>query len=74
VKGPKLNTALKIPVHNQSQVQRDDHLLLLLAALLLIQGRMLLAIVATWAHRWLMFSWLSANSPRLNKSFDLSFF
>ena len=38
--------------------------LLLLAALLLIQTRMPLASLATWAHCWLMFSWALANTPR----------
>ena len=38
--------------------------LLLLAALFLIQARVPLAFLATWAHCWFMFSWLSANSPR----------
>jgi len=38
--------------------------LLLLATLFLIQARMPLAFLATWAHCWLMFSWLSTRSPR----------
>ena len=37
--------------------------LLLLATLFLMQARMLLAFLATWAHRRLMFSRLSASTP-----------
>jgi len=37
--------------------------LLLLATLFLIQARMLLAFLATWAHSWRLFSWLFTNSP-----------
>ncbi|PKU39790.1 hypothetical protein llap_9902 [Limosa lapponica baueri] len=36
----------------------------LLATLLLIQTRMLLAFLATWAHCWLTFSRQSTNAPR----------
>ena len=38
--------------------------LLLLATPFLIQARMPLAFLATWAHCWLMFSWLSTSTPR----------
>jgi len=38
--------------------------LFLLATLFLIQARMPLAFLATWAHCWLMFSQLSTNTPR----------
>ena len=37
--------------------------LLLLATPFLIQARMLLAFLATWAHCWLMFNQLSTNTP-----------
>ena len=33
-------------------------------ALLLIQARMPLAFLTTWAHCWLIFSWLSNSTPR----------
>jgi len=42
--------------------------LLLLAALFLIQARMPLAFLFTWAHFWLLFSWLSTNSLRFVSS------
>ena len=38
--------------------------LLLLATLFLMQARMLLALLATWAHCRLMFNRASANTPR----------
>jgi len=60
--GPALSTALRCGP--TSAVQRDDPLLLLLAALLLTQARMPWAFLATWAHCWLVFCWLSANTPR----------
>jgi len=46
--------------------------LLLLATLFLIQARMLLAFLATWAHCWLMFSRLSTNTPRSFSTGQLS--
>jgi len=55
VRGPKLNAALKMRPH-QCGIQRDDHLLLLLAALQLIQARTAPAFLASWAHCWLMLS------------------
>ena len=42
----------------------DDHLLLLLATLILIQAMMPFAFLATWAHCWLMFSQVLTNTPR----------
>ena len=39
--------------------------LLLLATVFLIQARMPLAFLATWAHCWLMFSRLSTNHPQV---------
>jgi len=39
--------------------------LLLLAALLLIQARMLLAFLAAWSHWWLMFSQALTSTPQV---------
>ncbi|CAM9602800.1 unnamed protein product, partial [Bubo scandiacus] len=44
----------------------------LLATLFLIQARMPLAFLATWAHCWLMFSRLSVNTPRSLSDWQLS--
>ena len=63
VRGPALSTALRCGP--TSAVQRDDPLLLLLAALLLTQARMPWAFLATWAHCWLVFCWLSAHTQSL---------
>ena len=52
--------------------QRDGHLLLLLAALPLTHAGVPLAFSATWAHCWLTFSRLSANSPAAFTSRKLS--
>ena len=38
--------------------------LLMLATLFLIQARMPLAFLSTWARCWLMFSWLSTSTPK----------
>ncbi|KAK4823935.1 hypothetical protein QYF61_008321 [Mycteria americana] len=46
--------------------------LLLLATLLLIQARMPLAFLATWAHCWLIFRWLSTSTPRSFSTRQLS--
>ena len=39
--------------------------LVLLATLFLIQARMLLAFLATWAHCWLMFRWAVNQHPQV---------
>ena len=62
VRGPELNTVLEVR-HYQCRVQRDDLLIVLLATLCLIQARMPLAL-ATWAHCYLMFSWLLTSTLR----------
>ena len=46
--------------------------LVLLATLFLVQARMLLAFLVTWAHCWLMFSQLSTNTPRSFSAGQLS--
>ncbi|KAK4814524.1 hypothetical protein QYF61_021625 [Mycteria americana] len=61
-RGPTLNTAFEVRPH-QCPVQGTITALLLLATLFLIQARMLLAFLATWAPCWLMFSRLSTNTP-----------
>ncbi|KAK4812355.1 hypothetical protein QYF61_017132, partial [Mycteria americana] len=62
VRGPTLNTAFEVRPH-QCRVQGTITALVLLATLLLIQARMPLAFLATWAHCWLIFSWLLTNTP-----------
>ena len=57
---------------HQSWVQRDISSLLMLATLFLIQAKMPLAFLATWAHCWLMFSWASARTPRSSFSIQVS--
>ncbi|KAK4831331.1 LOW QUALITY PROTEIN: hypothetical protein QYF61_016820, partial [Mycteria americana] len=63
VGGPKLNTAFEVRPH-QCRVQGTITALVLLATLFLIQARMLLAFLATWAHCQLVFTRLSTNTPR----------
>ncbi|KAK4821856.1 LOW QUALITY PROTEIN: hypothetical protein QYF61_004333 [Mycteria americana] len=60
--GPTLNTAFEVRPH-QCPVQGTITAPVLLATLLLIQARMPLAFLATWAHCWLIFRRLSANTP-----------
>ncbi|RMC15225.1 hypothetical protein DUI87_07409 [Hirundo rustica rustica] len=55
LRGPELDTALKVWPH-QCQYRGRLTSLLLLATPFLIQARMPLALLATWAHCWLMFS------------------
>ncbi|KAK4812352.1 hypothetical protein QYF61_017129 [Mycteria americana] len=54
VRGPTLNTAFEVRPH-QCRVQGTITALVLLATLLLIQARMPLAFLATWAHCRLIF-------------------
>ncbi|KAK4822584.1 LOW QUALITY PROTEIN: hypothetical protein QYF61_017170 [Mycteria americana] len=63
VRGPKLNTVFEVRPH-QCRVQRDNHVPSPLATLFLIQARMPLAFLATWAHCWLIFRRLLTNTPR----------
>ncbi|KAK4823068.1 hypothetical protein QYF61_025407 [Mycteria americana] len=49
VRGPKLNTVFEVQPHQWGTITA----LLLLATLFLIQARMPLAFLATWAHCWL---------------------
>ncbi|KAK4820753.1 hypothetical protein QYF61_005916 [Mycteria americana] len=58
VGGPTLNTAFEVRPH-QCRVQGAITALVLLATLFLIQARMPLAFLATWAHCWLIFRRLS---------------
>ena len=53
-------------------MRRDGHLLLLLAALPLTHAGVPLAFLAAWAHCWLTFSRLSANSPAAFTSAQLA--
>ena len=59
---PKLNTALEVRPH-QCRVQGRMTSLVLLTTLFLIQARMPLAFLVTWAHCWLMFSLASISTP-----------
>jgi len=43
----------------------NSHLLLLLASLLLMQTRLLLASLATWAHCWLTFNQVLTDTPKI---------
>jgi len=61
VRGPKLNTVLEMQPY---QYRGMIISLLLLATLFLIQARVPLVFLATWAHCWLTFSWLSTSIPR----------
>ena len=58
VRGPKLNTVLRTQAVASPDVSRGGTItsLVLLATLFLIQARMSLVFLATWAHCWLMFS------------------
>ena len=62
-RGPKLNTVFKVRLY-YTKYRGMITSLLLLATLFLIQARMTLACLATWAHCQLMFSHLSATIPR----------
>ncbi|KAK4825790.1 hypothetical protein QYF61_002374 [Mycteria americana] len=64
VRGPKLNTVLGGCGLTSAEYRGTITALLLLATLFLIQARMLLAFLATWAHCWLILSQLSTNTPR----------
>ncbi|KAK4810336.1 hypothetical protein QYF61_019139 [Mycteria americana] len=66
VRGPKLNTGFNTRCGLISAEYRGMITsLVLLATLFLIQARMPLAFLATWAHCWLIFSRLSTNPPRI---------
>jgi len=56
VRGPKLNTVLTGLTSAEYRGMITS--LLLLDTLFLIQARMSVAFLATWAHCWLIFSWL----------------
>ncbi|KAK4817702.1 hypothetical protein QYF61_026392 [Mycteria americana] len=71
VGGPKLNTAFEVRPH-QCRVQGTITSLVLLATLFLIQARMPLALLATWAHCWLIFRRLLTNTPRSFSARQLS--
>ncbi|KAK4829008.1 hypothetical protein QYF61_001764 [Mycteria americana] len=71
VGGPKLNTGFEVRPH-QCRVQGTITSLVLLATLFLIQARMPLAFLATWAHCWLILSRLSTNTPRSFSAGQLS--
>ncbi|KAK4815695.1 hypothetical protein QYF61_005508, partial [Mycteria americana] len=66
VRGPTLNTAFEVRPH-QCPVQDTITALLLLATVFLVQARMPLAFLATWAHCWLIFSQLLINTPRWSR-------
>jgi len=55
-----------------SPVQSTGTSILLLATLFLIQTRMPLAFLATWAHCWLMISRMSTSTPRFFSTEQLS--
>ncbi|KAK4829679.1 hypothetical protein QYF61_005972 [Mycteria americana] len=71
VGGPTLNTAFEVRPH-QCRVQGTITALVLLATLFLIQARMPLAFLGTWAHCWLIFTQPSTNTPRSFSARQLS--
>ena len=67
VRGPKLNTGIEVQPH-QCKVRGKIPSLSLLATLFLIQARMPLAFLATWAHCWLIIN----HPPRSLSDWQLS--
>jgi len=71
VRGPKLNIVHKMSSH-QCYVQGDNHFPDLLAALFLMQARMLFVVLATWAHFYLTFRCLLTSTIRSFSAEQLS--
>ncbi|KAK4830648.1 hypothetical protein QYF61_012491 [Mycteria americana] len=72
VRGPKLNTVFEVRPY-QCRVQGHNRFPSpAISTLFLIQARMPLAFLATWAHCQLTFKWLPTNTPRSFSARQLS--
>lgn len=69
--GPEQDTALKVG-SNLAKYRGTIPALVLLATLLLIQARVPMAFLATWAHCCVMFSLTSVREPRSSSAWQLS--